>query len=66
MDELDSIGTATLNERLDAYERRLIVEALMQTEGEVTRAAEDLGLPRKTFYNRLARLGIDPRALRER
>lgn len=66
VDELDSIGTATLNERLDAYERRLIVEALVQTEGGVTRAAEDLGLPRKTFYNRLARLGIDPRALRER
>lgn len=57
---------ATLNERLEAYERRLILEALAATDGDVTRAVARLGLPRKTFYYRAARLGIDPAASRPR
>ena len=49
----------TLPERVDAYEASLIREALAAAQGDVRSAIAALGLPRKTFYDKLRRHGID-------
>jgi two-component system, NtrC family, C4-dicarboxylate transport response regulator DctD len=49
----------TLPERMEAYEAELIREALAATRGDVQETIEALGLPRKTFYDKLRRHGID-------
>ncbi len=51
---------------LDQVERLLIEEALAVCEGQVSRAAERLQLPRKTLYDKLARLGLGPHRAGER
>ncbi|MBB5709267.1 sigma-54-dependent transcriptional regulator [Sphingomonas xinjiangensis] len=57
---------ASLPERLDAFERAAIVDAVTNANGEIAAAIDALQLPRKTFYYRVKRLGIDLRALRRR
>jgi two-component system C4-dicarboxylate transport response regulator DctD len=52
-------GGRTLPERMEAYEAELIREALAATRGDVQETIEALGLPRKTFYDKLRRHGID-------
>ncbi|MEM8753467.1 MAG: sigma-54 dependent transcriptional regulator [Pseudomonadota bacterium] len=49
---------ATLAARMEAFERRVIEEALAAASGRVAAAAEALGLPRKTLYDKLARHGL--------
>jgi two-component system C4-dicarboxylate transport response regulator DctD len=49
---------------MDAFERMAIIEAIQATGGDMGQAIERLGLPRKTFYYRVRRLGIDLRKLR--
>ncbi|HJV53850.1 MAG TPA: sigma-54 dependent transcriptional regulator [Noviherbaspirillum sp.] len=43
----------SLPQQVDAYERMLIVDALNRHDGSVTAAAEALGIPRKTLYDKL-------------
>lgn len=45
--------------RLAQYEVALIEDALRQCDGRVGDAIKRLGLPRKTFYDKASRLGID-------
>ncbi|MDG1281735.1 MAG: sigma-54 dependent transcriptional regulator [Pseudorhodobacter sp.] len=47
-----------LAEQLAQVERSLLVEALRRNAGNATDAAKALKLPRKTFYDKLARHGI--------
>ncbi|MCK8784462.1 sigma-54 dependent transcriptional regulator [Roseomonas sp. NAR14] len=56
--------SATLPERVDAYEAALIRAALREHGGDVRAAIEALGIPRKTFYDKLRRHMIDQRAYR--
>ncbi|NJC32704.1 two-component system C4-dicarboxylate transport response regulator DctD [Sphingomonas jejuensis] len=56
---------APLPARLDQFERAAIVEAVQASGGEIAAAIDRLGVPRKTFYYRTKRLGIDLKALRE-
>ena len=49
----------TLPERLDAYEAELIRETLAAHRGDVQASVAALGIPRKTFYDKLKRHGID-------
>ncbi len=49
-----------LTERLAQVERALLVEALRRHKGAASAAALELKLPRKTFYDKLARHGIRP------
>ncbi|WP_275427113.1 helix-turn-helix domain-containing protein, partial [Stenotrophomonas maltophilia] len=49
----------SLPERVEAYEAGLIREALSASRGDVRLAIAALGLPRKTFYDKLRRYGID-------
>ena len=55
----------TLPERLGAIEANLIREALEMHDGDVRATLRVLGIPRKTFYDKLARYGIE-RAAYER
>jgi two-component system C4-dicarboxylate transport response regulator DctD len=43
----------TLPQRVDAYERMLIAEALSAHEGNVAATADALGVPKKTLYDKL-------------
>ncbi|WP_337367440.1 helix-turn-helix domain-containing protein [Noviherbaspirillum denitrificans] len=38
---------------MDAYERALIAEALAGQDGNVAAAADRLGIPKKTLYDKL-------------
>jgi len=48
-----------LPQRVEAYEARLIREALAAHSGDVRATLATLGIPRKTFYDKLQRYGID-------
>jgi two-component system C4-dicarboxylate transport response regulator DctD len=52
-------ATGTLPERLERYEAQLIREALLANAGDVRGTLEALGIPRKTFYDKLQRHQID-------
>jgi two-component system C4-dicarboxylate transport response regulator DctD len=45
--------------RLARFEEAIIRDALKRNGGRVSRALEELGVPRKTLYDKIARLGID-------
>ncbi|WP_019933486.1 MULTISPECIES: sigma-54-dependent transcriptional regulator [Oceanimonas] len=45
----------TLPEQLAALEQQLISDAMHKTQNQVALAAEQLGIPRKTLYDKLAR-----------
>jgi DNA-binding NtrC family response regulator len=50
-------GERTLDEQMAQFERYLINEALEACNGSAAAAAERLGLPRKTLYDKMRRLG---------
>jgi two-component system C4-dicarboxylate transport response regulator DctD len=50
--------------RLAKFEENLIRDALLRHGGRVSRALDELGVPRKTLYDKIARLGIDLAELR--
>ena len=49
----------TLAEAREAFERRVVESVLAETRGNVSRAAERLGLDRTTLHRRLKSMGID-------
>lgn len=51
----------SLAERMETYERSVLEDALRRHDGKAAAAAEELGLPRKTFYDRAARYGLRPK-----
>ena len=54
----DAAAGTGLRGRMAEYEAAVLREALREAGGEARLAAESLALPRKTFYERLARYGI--------
>ena len=54
-----------LKDRQAEVQRELVVEALRKHKGNVTRAAEELGIWRQRLHEVCRRLGIDPKAHRE-
>lgn len=52
--------------RLAEFEAAMIREALARHHGRIAPVIAELGIPRKTFYDKVARLGIDPGAHRDR
>ena len=54
----EDAATLSLPERLGAIEANLIREALEANRGDVKATLEALGIPRKTFYDKLSRYGI--------
>jgi two-component system, NtrC family, C4-dicarboxylate transport response regulator DctD len=57
-------GDASLPDRLKAFERAAITDAVQRADGEVATAIRILGIPRETFYYRVKRLGLDLKQLR--
>ncbi len=51
--------TISLPEAMERHEAKLIREALSTNNGDVRSTVEALGIPRKTFYDKLQRHGID-------
>jgi two-component system C4-dicarboxylate transport response regulator DctD len=49
----------SLPERMERFEAQLIREALEAHRGDIKATLETLGIPRKTFYDKLQRHGID-------
>nr|WP_132256023.1 sigma-54 dependent transcriptional regulator [Methylobacterium segetis] len=56
----DSVAGRTLAEQVDRFERDLIRDELIMAGGDVRVAAEHLGTPRKTLYDKIARHGLTP------
>ncbi|MCD0506051.1 sigma-54-dependent transcriptional regulator [Bordetella petrii] len=52
----------SLPRQMEEHEARLIREALARHQGDIKATLQDLGLPRKTFYDKLQRHGIDRQA----
>lgn len=55
-----------LTSMMASYEASLLREALKATRGNVTKAMAQLNLPRKTFYDKLARHAIQAEAFRDK
>lgn len=55
-----------LAEQVEAFERRVIVDALNTASGRVAAAAEALSLPKKTLYDKLSRYGLTSAEFRRR
>lgn len=53
---------STLHEILSRQESRTLVEHLRKNGGNVTKAAQKLGVSRATLYNKFKKLGVNPRA----
>lgn len=59
-EEAQTSGELGLAEQMAQVERSLLIAALGRQNGKAAAAAEALKLPRKTFYDKLARYGIRP------
>jgi len=66
VEETDPTPTEELGlaEQMARVERSLLIAALRRAQGRAGEAASNLKLPRKTFYDKLARHGIRPEAFR--
>lgn len=58
LSDFDSGELPGLNEQMAQVEAAMLMQALRQNNGNATEAARALKLPRKTFYDKLARHGI--------
>lgn len=55
---------APLAERVRRFEATIIHDTMAQTRGNIAETMARLGLPRKTLYDKMAKLGIDPKQFR--
>ncbi len=55
----EALAAAGLKEKMDAYERGLVVAALKAASGNRSEAARRLGISRATFHEKLHKHGID-------
>jgi len=53
-----AISQTALPQRMDAYERALIEHALAGAAGNVAAAADQLGIPRKTLYDKIKKYDL--------
>jgi len=63
-DASDTVGAGTLTERVDLFERDIIVDALKRTEGNMAAAARDLGTTGRILRYKVKHLDIDYRRYR--
>ncbi|MCW9044241.1 MAG: sigma-54 dependent transcriptional regulator [Pseudopelagicola sp.] len=63
-DEARDHGGLGLAEQMAQVERSLLTEALRRAGGRASAAAQALKLPRKTFYDKLAKHGLKPEEFR--
>jgi Nif-specific regulatory protein len=63
-DASDTIGTGSFRERVQLFERDIIVDALKRTNGNLTSAARDLGSTPRIITYKVKELAIDYRRYR--
>jgi Nif-specific regulatory protein len=63
-DASDTIGTGSLKERVNLFERDIIVDALKRCNGSLAAAARDLGSTARIITYKVKDLGIDYRRYR--
>ncbi len=56
---------ATLPGKIEQFEKLIIEQCLLKHNGNVTRTHAELGIPRKTLYDKLQRHGIKPEVYRK-
>jgi DNA-binding NtrC family response regulator len=61
-----TFSSGALFERVDAFEREVILAELKRSHSNVSLAAKSLGLERSHLYKKAEQLGIDLRAMRQR
>jgi two-component system, NtrC family, nitrogen regulation response regulator NtrX len=61
---LSTLSSGPLAERVDAFEREVILAELKRSHSNVSLAAKSLGLERSHLYKKAEQLGIDLRAMR--
>ena len=59
-----SLGSGALSDRVQSYEREVILAELKRSHQNVSLAAKTLGLERSHLYKKAEQLGIDLRAMR--
>jgi two-component system nitrogen regulation response regulator NtrX len=65
MPGFSATGSGSLAERVQSFEREMIVAELKRSNYHVTNAAKALGLERSHLYKKAEQLGIDLQALRQ-
>ncbi len=58
METLHKYAGQTLREAREALERELIQAALVRNKGNITKAAEELGVSRPTLYELMDKVGV--------
>jgi DNA-binding NtrC family response regulator len=61
---LSTLSSGTLSERVDAFEREVILSELKRSHSNVSLAAKSLGLERSHLYKKAEHLGIELKAIR--
>jgi two-component system nitrogen regulation response regulator NtrX len=59
-----SFSSGALSERVDAFEREVILGELKRAHSNVSLAAKSLGLERSHLYKKAEQLGIDLKSVR--
>ncbi|HEX3367442.1 sigma-54 dependent transcriptional regulator [Phenylobacterium sp.] len=57
--DIEDSASRSLPERVDAFEAQVLRDTLSEALGDARAAVARLGIPRKTFYDKLKRHGID-------
>jgi Nif-specific regulatory protein len=60
-DASETAGAGSLQDRVDLYERDIIVDALKRTDGNMAAAARELDTTSRILRYRVKKLGIDPK-----
>lgn len=63
-DERHATASQSLNDRIHAYERTVLIDTLKRHKGHTAEAARELQIPVKTLYDRLGRHGLKSSAFR--
>jgi Nif-specific regulatory protein len=63
-DSSGTVGTGSLEERVELFERDIVVDALKRTDGNITAAARDLGTTARIVGYRCKKLGINYKRFR--
>lgn len=57
-DTIEPVGNLSLSAQMEAFERRLLLDALQRHRGAITAVMTDLGLPRRTLNEKMQRYGL--------
>jgi Nif-specific regulatory protein len=62
--KIESPRMSSLTSLMNAYERALIIDALVSTQGNQSQAAKLLGTSKRVIHYKIHKFGIDPRRFR--